>query len=303
MHHVEVGLLVPAAHVVGFAEPAFRKHLANCRTVIAHVQPVAHIEAVAINRQRLARQRIGDDQRDQLFREMVRAIVVGAVRRQHRQSIRMVIRTHQVIRGRLGCRVRAIGRVGGGFRELRVGLAQRAEHFIGGNVKETEVGLGLPFEAAPVSASRFQQREGANDIRLDELARTVDRPIHMAFGRKVNNSTRLVGREELVQCIAVTDIRLREHVPRIILDRRQRLPIARIGELVDVDDPIRRFVAQPCQNEIGANEPGAPSDQNMGQNLLLASICFDDPTKAERPPCPLPGRRGVKCLQKWRYSI
>ncbi len=41
----------------------------NRRAVILHVQPVAHLQPIAVDRQRLAQQDIDQRERDQLFRE------------------------------------------------------------------------------------------------------------------------------------------------------------------------------------------------------------------------------------------
>ncbi|MNN84410.1 hypothetical protein D3C81_2015660 [compost metagenome] len=64
MDDFQIGFLVPAAYVIGFAKPAPRQHLADRRAVVAHVEPVSDILAIAIYRQSLARQSIGDYQRN-----------------------------------------------------------------------------------------------------------------------------------------------------------------------------------------------------------------------------------------------
>jgi hypothetical protein len=52
---LDVRLLVPAADVVGLADAAARQHLADRGAVVRDVEPVAHLHAVAVDRQRLAR--------------------------------------------------------------------------------------------------------------------------------------------------------------------------------------------------------------------------------------------------------
>jgi len=53
---------------VGFPDPAAQQHLADGIAMVADIEPVADVEAVAMIWQRLAGQRIGDDQR-KLFRK------------------------------------------------------------------------------------------------------------------------------------------------------------------------------------------------------------------------------------------
>jgi hypothetical protein len=43
--------------------------------MVLHVEPVAHILTRAVNRDRLACERIENDHRDQLFGEMVRPVI------------------------------------------------------------------------------------------------------------------------------------------------------------------------------------------------------------------------------------
>ncbi|MOA20558.1 hypothetical protein D3C78_1410100 [compost metagenome] len=50
MHDVEVGFFVPAADIVGFAQRASFQHAADRAAMIFHVQPVANLLAVAVDR-------------------------------------------------------------------------------------------------------------------------------------------------------------------------------------------------------------------------------------------------------------
>src|SRR3546814_6054504 len=76
------------------------------------MQPVADLHSVAIDRQRLARQRVQEEQRDQLFRKLIRAIIIGAVGRRRLQSIGVVIGADEMVRGRLGRRIGRVWRIG-----------------------------------------------------------------------------------------------------------------------------------------------------------------------------------------------
>ncbi|MNT67995.1 hypothetical protein D3C72_2061890 [compost metagenome] len=55
--------------------------------MVFHIKPVADVSAVSIDRQRLAIQRVEDDQRDEFFREVERAVIVGAVGNHDRKAI------------------------------------------------------------------------------------------------------------------------------------------------------------------------------------------------------------------------
>ena len=77
MHHVEIRKRAVSADVVDLTWPPFFQHGADRAAVIFHKQPVPNLLAVAVNRQRLVFEGIGDHQRNQLFGKLIRAIVVG----------------------------------------------------------------------------------------------------------------------------------------------------------------------------------------------------------------------------------
>jgi hypothetical protein len=49
-NHLNIGFLIPATNIVGFAKPSFTKYFTNCRTVIAHIKPIADLLTITINR-------------------------------------------------------------------------------------------------------------------------------------------------------------------------------------------------------------------------------------------------------------
>ena len=68
-----------AADIVGFPHCPFGHDLIQRTGMIFDIQPVTYLRAVAVYRQRLAIQRVQNGQRDQLLRDVVRAVVVRAV--------------------------------------------------------------------------------------------------------------------------------------------------------------------------------------------------------------------------------
>ncbi|MNE56720.1 hypothetical protein D3C80_1516500 [compost metagenome] len=92
--------------------------------MVLYVQPVANLLAIAIDRQCLAGQRVDDHQRNKLFREVIRTVVVRAVGGQYRQAIGVMVGAHQVVAGGFAGRVRAVGFIGVVFVERRFVLGQ-----------------------------------------------------------------------------------------------------------------------------------------------------------------------------------
>ena len=65
--------------------------------MVFHEEPVAHVLALAIDRQRLLVADVVDEERNQLFGELVRAVVIGAVRDNRRHAVGVVERAYEMV--------------------------------------------------------------------------------------------------------------------------------------------------------------------------------------------------------------
>ena len=197
LHDLEVLHLGVAADVIGLADAAAREHARIGAAVVADVQPVAHVRAIAVHRQRLARQRVEDHQRDQLLRELARAVVVRAVRRQRRQAVGVVPRADEMVGRGLRGRVRAVRRVRRRLAERRIVGPKRAVDLVGRDVEEAEALARLALgRARPVLARALEQPERADDVGLDERRRAVDRAVDVGLGGEVDDRARPVPRQQ-----------------------------------------------------------------------------------------------------------
>src|SRR5690554_863398 len=97
VHYVDVLFFVVAADVVGFAGFAFGDDFVEGSCVVFHVEPVADLVAFAVDRERFAVQGVEDHQRDELFREVVGAVVVAAICDQYRQAVGALPGAYQMI--------------------------------------------------------------------------------------------------------------------------------------------------------------------------------------------------------------
>ena len=62
--------------------------------------------------QRLSGQRVQDDQGNEFLRKLARAVIIGAIRDERGEPIGFVIGPHEMIAGRLGCRIGLFGAYG-----------------------------------------------------------------------------------------------------------------------------------------------------------------------------------------------
>src|SRR5882672_8732751 len=159
------------------------------------------------------------------------------------------------------------------FGERRVVGPERAEHLVGRNVQESEVLASrrrLPFQPYP---SFLEQGEGAEDIGLNELSGPVNGTIDVAFRGEVNDGARRVSFEEAPHQLPIADIPVDEHVRRVVLERLEIRRVARVGELVQVDDRVRPL-REPIQDKIRTYEAGTTCDQNGHSEARSSAFSF-----------------------------
>src|SRR5665213_1992548 len=179
VHHVEVRHFGVATDVVCLAGQPAREHRAYRRAMVADVEPVANVLAVTVDGEWLSGERIDDHQRYQLLGELPRAVVVRAVAGERRQAERVVIRAHEMIRRGLRRRIRTVRRVRGGFAESRRVGIQRAVDLVRRYVQEAKPVARSGVFAAPPFLDGIDQREGGDDVGVDERRRAMDRAIDM----------------------------------------------------------------------------------------------------------------------------
>ena len=89
--------LIEATNVVSFCNLAIMEDGVNGPCMVFHIEPVTHILSLAIDRQRLAMTDIVDEKRNQLFGELIWAIVVRAVGHNGGQSVCVVESANKVV--------------------------------------------------------------------------------------------------------------------------------------------------------------------------------------------------------------
>ena len=97
----EVLQLVSPADVVNVPRFAVTKHVLDGCAVIEYRQPVTTIASIPIERQRLIVNGVGDTQRDEFLRVLVRTIRVASSSDEDRQPVRAPVAQNQQISSRL----------------------------------------------------------------------------------------------------------------------------------------------------------------------------------------------------------
>ena len=100
----------------------------------------------------------------------------------------------------------------------------------------------------------FEQRESADDVRLDERRWAEDRAIDVSLCREVHNGIDLVSAKQIQDELAVADVPMDEDVAIRVGEVGQVLGASGICEGVKVDNMGRLLGIQDVSNEIGSDE-------------------------------------------------
>ena len=214
-HDIDIAHLVVTADIVDLTDTSSAKDQIDRFAVVLHIQPVSDVEALAVDGKRLVMKRIGDHERDQLLRELIRSVVVGAAADGHRQTVCPVIGQHQKICRGLRCAVGAARVDRRLFREKEVRSVQRqvTVHFIRGDLME-------PLDA--VLSAGIHEYCRAHDVGLEEDPGVLDRAVHVGLRGKIHHNVRFLLLKQLVDPFPVPDIQFDETELRILHDGFQR---------------------------------------------------------------------------------
>ena len=291
LDNVDVLPFVESADVVCLGNlPVMENHVDGAGVVFDE-EPVAHVLALAVNRKRLLVADVVDEERDELLGELVRTVVVAAVRHDCRHAVGVVERANEVVGTGLRSGIRAVrrvlrrlvedvvavsqvvlagacGRSERGRDAFRVVHLERTVNFISGDVVET-LALVLLGEAFPVELCSLKQAERTHDIRLREGERILDGAVHMAFGSEMDDAIDLLVLHELVERVEIADVHLHELVVRLALDVLEVRKVACVGELVEVDNVVLGVLVHEQTNDMASDKARAAGDDDGSFHAIL----------------------------------
>src|SRR5579859_8177949 len=259
LHNPEVGAFAVATYVIGVPQPALLQHLLDGAAVIRHEQPVAHVLAVAVHRYGPAREGVQNDHRDELLRELVGAVVIGAIRKGYRQAVGAVVGPHQVVRSRLAGGIRGARIVRRVLVERGILRAQGTVYLVGGHMMEAEG----PRLAGPGGFGGLEQRVGADDVGVYEGIRTIDGAVHVGLGGEMHHRVDGAFAHQLVHQRLIADVAVHEAETLAPFQPCQVEAAAGIGERIQHRDPVGRVSRRPVVHEVGAYEAGAAGDKQL----------------------------------------
>ena len=233
------------------------------RGVVGDVQPVASLEAVAVERQRPVVEGIRDEQRDQLLGVVVRPVRVRAAGDDGIDAVGDDVAPDEQLAGGLGRGVRRARRE----RRVLAGvpLVDRAVDLVGRDLQEARPARG--------DAARLEQHVDADDPGRQERLRVEDRAVDVRFGGEVDDRVRR--RDERPDDGRVGDVAAHEREPRghlgVVADRREVRLVAGVGQLVEDRDPRPVAATQHVADVARADEPGATGDEQAAERRASRS--------------------------------
>jgi len=261
LHQVDVPDLIAATNAEGAAWHRPGENQIEGTAVVVHIEPITHIVATSIHGYGLTADDPQQGERDELFRIVIGAVVVGAVAHQHRQSIGVMPGQRQMVARRLAGGVGGAGCIGAGLAEGWIPGLQAAVNLVGAHLQETPVVWAA--STLPVGQERLQEGERAEHIRAQECSRTADRAVHMALGRQMRHRGDLLLREQAIQHGPVSDVPFHKQDPAGLDQGLDRGPMTRVRERVEHNHPVVGMGGAPVMGEVATDEAGSTGDQNV----------------------------------------
>src|SRR6185312_3639929 len=116
-YDLNVCLLTVTSNIVRFSHTTFAKYLPYRFTMVDDKKPVTNILTITVDRKRLPIYCVQDHERYQLLGKLAGSVVIRAIGRKHRETIRMPERPNEMVGGSFGRGIRTVRSICCGFGE------------------------------------------------------------------------------------------------------------------------------------------------------------------------------------------
>ena len=249
--HGDVVLFAVRADQIRLADTTLRQDRPHAAGMVLRVNPVAHVQTLAVQLRTLPVQDVRDLARDELLHMLVGTVIVRAVRDRRADPVRACPRAHQHIARGLRRRIRARRMIRRTLREpRRIIQRQIPVHLVRAHV----------MVADPVLAHGLEQAERALHVRPEERLRIRDGIVVVRLGRVVHD--RVVPGHDFVEEVGVADV-AHDQFHAVLGKARNVLRIAGIGELIQHGHVHVRMVPHHVVHEIRPDETTTTGHDNV----------------------------------------
>ena len=157
---------------------------------------------------------------------------------------------------------------------------QSAVHLIGGHLQVLlalfpSLGIGV----VPCLLGALQQVDSAHHVALHKDLGVLDGAVHMALGGKVDDIVEIVLCKQALHQLLVADVALHEHMAGVALHVLQVFQIARVGQLIQIDQQDLRVFLEHIVHKVGTDKTGTAGDQigfHRSVSLFIYLLLFPD---------------------------
>ena len=164
----------------------------------------------------------------------------------------------------------AARRLGGEGRcnSLRVSHLQRAVNLVSRNVVKP---LALEFlrQRLPIQFCSLQQRQSTHHVGLGEGERVFDGAVNVALSGEVDDAVDLLVLHQLVERIKVADVHPDKLVVGLVLNVFEVGEIARIRQLIEVDDVVLGVLVHKQAHYVASNKACTTSNYNCTFHIAI----------------------------------
>ena len=130
-----------------------------------------------------------------------------------------------------------------------------------------------------VLAAAFHQHLRAHHVGAHEDAGVGDGAVHMAFSGKVDHDIGVLFLKETVHRLRIGDVRAHKTEARVVHDGREGFQIARVGQLIQIDQQDLRVFLEHIVHKVGTDKTGTAGDQigfHRSVSLFIYLLLFPD---------------------------
>jgi hypothetical protein len=252
-HRLDIRHLAVATEIVNGARLAFEQRGHDPGAMVLDVDPVAHIRAVAVNREAIVAHGVDDHEGDQFFGELIRPVVVRATGDDDFLAEGFVAGQRDQVGPGFA---RGIGRARLDRRLLGEPprFTERPVHFVGRD-------LDKPLDA--VAPGAIEQDTGPNHIGVDEILGIVDAAVDVRFSGEIHDRVKRLAGHERVHLVGVRDIGFEKIVTLAMFlgDSVQVREISGVREDIDISHRSRLVMFQNIPNKVAPDEATATGHQ------------------------------------------
>ena len=119
----------------------------------------------------------------------------------------------------------------------------------------------------PAKLCSLKKAESSHYVCPCKSERILDRTVHVRLRSKVNDSVYSILLHEIKHLVKIADVRLDEHIVRLVFDILQIGEITRICQFVHIDYTVIRVLVYKKSHHVATDESGSSCDDYVSLEI------------------------------------